>query len=243
MRCHFWIVSFIIVALGLAAAGPAAAQPRGSGNVANPSMGESEREVIRGPGPRFVVKAVSFEARDQTGWDWTGWDDVVTIFRTEDYTLVTDEYGHISSGDENPWPYVSGIECIVPAYDDVEIFDYQWKCDNGGVSAPLAFTVGLYEQDSYGLFSFCANQVVPTGDLRPADAVVCEQGSPHDMIGTRVFRYSLAELLELLPQPGMSWSGDKIIGRGCNAPTRSDCRGSNGQYVFRFTIARVADAR
>lgn len=243
MRSHFWIVSFILLALGLAGVMPASAQPRGAGNVANPNMGGSELELIRAPGPRFVVKAVSFEARDQTGWDWTGWDDVVTIFRTEDYALVTDEYGHISSSDENPWPYGSGTHCIMPAYDDVEIFDYQWKCDNAGVSAPLAFTVGFYEQDSYGLFSFCANQVVPTGDLRPADVIVCEQKSPHDLIGTRVFRYSLAELLEHLPRPGMSWRGEKIIGRGCNAPQRSDCRGSNGQYVFRFAITRVADAR
>jgi hypothetical protein len=27
-------------------------------------------------GPRFVVKAVSFEALDETSWDWTGSDEV-----------------------------------------------------------------------------------------------------------------------------------------------------------------------
>ncbi len=242
MSCRFWnYITTAIVLLFLAAA-PVAAQPRGAGNVANPNMGSSEVELVRGPGPRFVVVAGNFEARDQTGWDWTGWDDVVTIFRTDEYTLVSEEESHISSSG-GPMPYHPDARCILPAVDEVAIFDYRWKCDDAGASAPFAFTVGLYEQDSYGLLSFCANQVVPTGDLRAPDTVVCEQKSPHDLIGTRIFRYSLAELLERLPQPGMSWRNEKIIGRGCNAAMRSDCRGSNGQYVFRYVITRVQDGR
>lgn len=218
---------------------PALAQPRGGpgGNVARPNMDTGEFEIVRGPGPRFVVRAYTFDATDQTGWDWTGSDDLVTIFRTDEYTLVGPEYGDVDSS--NPPKHYSGTDsCIMPVVDNTPS-DRKWECDSRGVSAPLVFSVTLREQDSYGLLSFCANQYQESGDMRAPDADVCEDGPPHDLIGWRKFTLTLGDLLQKLPRPGDSMSFKNIIGRGCNG----DCsRNYDGQYVFRYIVTRVNDA-
>ena len=50
--------------------------------------------------PRFVVKALNFQAFDETGFDFLGSDEVVFTFGTRRYVIVSNEFGRINSDGE-----------------------------------------------------------------------------------------------------------------------------------------------
>ena len=237
---RIWSIVFSAILFALfATTGTATAQP-----VTNAPLTElpNERPAIRlphAPGPRFVVKALDMQALDETGWDRAGSDEVVTVYGTNNYTLISSENPVVDS-DGTVWDYDQFENCIYPAVDDGN-YNNEWGCNGAGGPGPLRFTVGLYEQDANISLGFCANQTRPSGDLFPANADPCETDSPNDLIGKNAFSHSLEQLLQLLPRENMSFRARATIGYECDKTKGGTCGASDPAYRFRYRVFRVRD--
>jgi len=89
--------------------------------------------------PQFRVTAVSFKALDETGWDWTGSDEVLAVFSDLDPThtdRLTSIYGDVDAGETHA--FNAADTCIAP----------QPKCDRGVAS--VHFKMALWENDDTG---------------------------------------------------------------------------------------------
>jgi hypothetical protein len=147
------------------------------------------------------VKAVSFEARDETGFDWAGSDVVTFTVRMPRYTLIGKRYGNIDSdGDEHA--FEDEISCIAPAIDN-DGYNFAWQCSSEGIAAPISFVIGAYEQDGDLIQSiidifggWSAEQSTETSDLHnPNNTILKEEIYPNHLIGKDDVKYSLADLL------------------------------------------------
>src|SRR6185295_371779 len=86
--------------------------------------------------PQFVTTAVRFKALDETGWDWTGSDEVYAVFSDLDPThgdLTTSTFGDVDSGESRDFPPTE--QCIAP----------RPRCDRGLPS--IHFKLALWERD------------------------------------------------------------------------------------------------
>jgi hypothetical protein len=193
-------------------------------------------------GPRFVVNVLTFKALDETGWDWTGADEVVFTFKTPRYALITVEYGSINS-DDTEHTFKRRDTCVEPAVDDDGEYDHRWQCHDAGMPAPLSFVIGAYEQDVQPWFGFCATQYADT-DIRVPNLGICEEGSPNDLIGKEDVQYSLQTLLTKLPQVGGFFTERLDLFGGCDGSTMSEgCSGPESpHYVLVYKVTRLPDA-
>ena len=201
--------------------------------------------------PRFVVKALNFQAFDETGFDFLGSDEVVFTFGTRRYVIVSNEFGRINS-DGEVHPFEPSENCIAPAVDNDGHSDHAWQCSNEGVTGPLSFLIGAYEQDSDPLdflvcfFTLCqwgGNFAVDqdTGtDLRPADFVSVAAQYPNHLIGKEDVQISLATLLAKLPQVGRSFTKNVVLLGACDlSKTTSPCKDNEPLYNVVVEITRV----
>ena len=91
--------------------------------------------------PRYAVSVVSFRALDESGYDWSGSDEVFGIFAsTRGHPTATSVHGDVDSGDLvdftalerclAPQRIISGQ---VPAGGTLVAPDDTWECDSRGV--------------------------------------------------------------------------------------------------------------
>ena len=208
-----------------------------------PPVGQDIRE-----GPRFVVKAVLFGAKDETGWDGWGSDEVVIVFRTPRYALVGKEYEDVDS-DDDPTEFQFQQDCITPAIDPIGP-GHRWTCDAAGVSGPITFTVGFYEQDAdpwgwlSGIFtgSFSFPQSL-SGDVFKPEGEFPQEMSPNDRIGKVKVQIPLETLLQKLPRVGDSYQDKVSLYGGCdNSTTTTPCTsGDTTEYEMSYEVRRVQD--
>lgn len=167
--------------------------------------------------PRFVVEAVRIYARDETGWDRAGNDEVYVRYhnRNTGAVIYTGDFSNFDTGDTEAVP--AGQSCIAPLGQLVNGTDgwpVSWSCDTAG-AATLNFEVTLYERDDWHPGA-CAG--APGAPPTPHD---CNS----DVIGS--FRHSLtaASLRTLMPQPGAT---RRYVGHA-------------GGYDVTYRLRRVAD--
>ncbi len=212
------------------------AQPAGA-----PPVGSDIRE-----GPRFVVKAKVFAAKDETGWDFWGHDEVVIVFRTPTYALVGSEYGYIDSDSDHPTAVDQDQNCITPAIDPIRGTG-KWACSDAGVNGPITFSVAFYEQDAnplgwlWHLFPASFNAPQQTGRGEDIFSPVVEfpqEKSPNDLIGKVNVKISLETLLQKLPRVGDSYQDKVSLYGGCETPCTS---GDSTEYEMSYEVRRVRD--
>jgi hypothetical protein len=217
---------------------PLLAQPAGL-----PPVGPDIRE-----GPRFVVTAISFRAVDETGWDRWGADEVVVVFRTPTYALVGKEYGDVDS-DDSATEFQFQQTCIAPAIDPIQ-YSFRWTCRDTGVSGPITFTVGFYEQDIdfvgflciFGGCGFSYPQSLD-GDVFKPGSDFPQEKSPNDRIGKEKVQISLETLLQKLPRVGDSYRDKVSLYGGCdNSTTTTPCTsGDTTEYEMIYEVRRAPD--
>jgi len=86
--------------------------------------------------PMFKVEALWFKANDETGWYWTGSDEVYAVFSDMDPAHsdhITATYGNVDEGDTVN--FHSGDSCMAP----------QPRCDRGSPSLNVRYA--FWEQD------------------------------------------------------------------------------------------------
>ncbi|MFO1141939.1 MAG: hypothetical protein U1E59_06015 [Amaricoccus sp.] len=226
----------VIVALPLVCAGAAIAEePAGA---AAPRI-EPPWDAILVPWsePRYKVEAVRFKARDETGIDWLGSDEVAV--ETADAKGFTDsnEIGGIDSGDTHEFD--PNVSCIIGVRPGLVTLGEDSVCDRAGEPGPFSFTVELWEKDE-APFSFGACIPAPPGPGHHNGAVCANDGLGDDFIGRRELFFPAPELAATLPNVGDSFTETVVLspcGEGVDT-----CGGWDlPDYSFTYRTTRLPD--
>ena len=164
--------------------------------------------------PQFVVHALWFKANDETGWSWTGSDEVYAVFSDMNPThndRRTSVYGNVDEGDTVN--FKTSDQCMAP----------QSKCDRGLPELNVRYS--FWESDYWEYFDFCPGEI-------PGMHLALQQGAcpGDDLIGQGSIIYSQADLVAMLPTVGSSREFTAVMDKNA------------GKYRFRYRISRIADA-
>jgi hypothetical protein len=193
---------------------------------------------------RYKIEALRFKARDETGVDWWGSDEVMV--RTDDAKgwTVSDEIGGIDSGDTHNFDPAKS--CIVAVRPGTVVLGKTSVCDDVGEPATLWFRVKFWEKDVFGNpfgFGNCG-----TGSPGPGEHIGshCVSDRNDDFIGGARLDFAAWELEAALPNVG-----DEYI----ETVALNYCFGSDGvcdlgwgpwdvgDYRFTYRITRLPDVR
>ena len=200
-RCRFSrIFSAIAALVASAVATPAIAQP-GRGEV-----------VIRVP--QFVAHAVKLQVVEETGWGWTGSDEVHAAFVdfNANKESATGVYGETDAGDTVE--FRDQDRCVAP----------QPNCNRGARS--LNFAIALWEKDwtpTQGLLG--CNPGLVNGHPW-YDNGIC---SGDDLIGRATVSLTQLQLTAALPAVGHTI--ERMV----------PLAGGSGNYQFHYRITRLPD--
>lgn len=185
---------------------------------------------------RYKIEALRFKARDETGIDWFGSDEVMV--RTDDAGgwTVSDEIGGIDSGDThffNP-----AKSCIVAVSPGIVVLGKTSVCDDVGEPAPLWFRVEMWEKD-FSVFGL-PNKCLTDGPGRHGGTHCADDGQGDDFIGRARIDLSAQELEAALPNVGNEHIETVVL-----SPCRDTvCDVTYGpDYSFTFQVTRLPDVR
>ena len=248
-RRHFVAICFSLVA-GLwctpgafAQARPASPQPE---DADRPTVAEVSRatrwDTIQWVERRYKIEAIRFKARDETGFDWLGSDEVVVQTTDSKGWTVSREIGNIDSGDTHNFD--PATSCIVAVSPGTVVLGESSVCEEVGEPAPLGFQVELWEQDSIGFpYGFCLPGSVGTPEpghhVGPYYASCPNATGFNDFIGRARIDYPTQEL-----EVGLPNVGDEVIESVTldPCPDLAACAGYP-DYTFTWRVTRLRDAR
>lgn len=189
---------------------------------------------------RYKVEAVRFKARDETGIDWLGSDEVAVWTRDPKGFTDSEEIGDIDSGDVHEFD--PAVSCIVGVRPGLVILGKDSVCDPGGEPGPFSFTVELWEKDflfnPFGV-GFCAPAQPGPGEHN--GAVCANDQNGDDFIGRRELFFPLPDLEATLPNVGDSFT-ETVALSPCPEGTDT-CGGWDlPDYSFTYRTTRLPDA-
>ncbi len=182
---------------------------------------------------RYKVEAMRFKARDESGIDWWGSDEVmVGTFDAKGHT-TSSEIDDIDSGNTHHFDPVKS--CILAVRPGEVVLGKTSLCTDVGEPAPLNFQVELWEKDIS--FGFCSTLIGSEHHFTRH----CLQDSNDDFLGHAQMDLSIQELETALPQVG-----DQRI----ETVVLNPCRGADvcdvtygPDYSFTYRITRLPDAQ
>ena len=187
---------------------------------------------------RYKVEAIRFKARDETGIDWLGSDEVMVGTVDAKGFTVSDEIGGINSGDTHEFgPTVS---CIIGVPPGIVTLGRNSVCDEEGVAGPFSFKAELWEKDITFPSEVCL--VLGAGPGEHAGAHCLDDGSGDDFIGWRRLFFPIPDLEATLPNVGDSFTETVVL---FPCPEGTDvCGGWDfADYSFTYRTTRLADVR
>ena len=247
-RRHVMAIGFSVVAGFWCTPGafahvrPASPQSEDAGP---PTVAEASRatrwDTIQWIERRYKIEAIRFKARDESGFDWLGSDEVMVQTNDAKGSTVSREIGGIDSGDTHNFDPAKS--CIVAVRPGVVVLGESSVCEEVGEPAPLGFRVELWEQDSIGFpYGFCLGSVgtpEPGRHVGPYSAG-CQDGTGFsDFIGSARIDYPTQEL-----EVGLPHVGDEVIESVTldPCPDLAACAGYP-DYTFTWRVTRLPDAR
>jgi hypothetical protein len=223
--------------LGLAfAPAPVLPQPEAGGPRADVVvLSDFPWETVEWIERRYKIEVMRFKARDETGWDWWGSDEVMVGTDDAKGSTVSNEIGDIDSGDTHHFDPAKS--CIIAVRPGVVVLDKTSLCDDVGEPAPLGFEVELWEKDYGILGGFC--KMLSPGPGRHAGPHCVNDGSGDDFIGRARLDFS-AQDFEVLPNVGDEFIETVVLdpcpGAACASPWLPD-------YSFTYRTTRLRDRR
>jgi hypothetical protein len=194
--------------------------------------------------PLYTVEVHAFTAIDESGYDFTGSDEIFGIFRSNRGDKVrTSTYGDVDTGEFRR--ITSGERCLAPQHllsgDTVPGWLWApyntWDCppSEGGVPGPIELILELWEDDPYcGLPLGCSNPNVPQV-TDPAD----------DLIQRILLSYSRGGLESRLRHSGDLLVDKFTFGGACGDPgpgcTTNPASATGPEYKLTLNIRRVND--
>ena len=154
---------------------------------------------------RYKVEAVRFKARDESGIDWLGSDEVRVGTADAKGFTGSDEIGDIDSGDTHEFD--PAVSCIIAVRPGVVTLGKDSVCEDAGVPGPFSFRVELWEQDTYfdpfG-FSLCVPGQPESGMHTFAECPNDDRGD--DFLGGMELFFPVPDLEATLPAVGDSFT-------------------------------------
>jgi hypothetical protein len=185
---------------------------------------------------RYKVEAMRFKARDESGVDWWGSDEVmVGTFDAKGHT-TSNEIDDIDSG--NTHHFDPAKSCILAVRAGEVVLGKTSLCTDVGEPAPLNFQVELWEKDiSFPFGQYCSTLIGSEHHFTRH----CLHDSDDDFLGHAQMDFSIQELETALPQVG-----DQLI----QTVVLNPCRGADvcdvtygPDYSFTYRITRLPDAQ
>ena len=211
------VLATIIGALALVAVAASPTGPKAlpaKGTKALPAKGPlalRDGQEITFTTPQFVVQALWFKANDETGWYWTGSDEVYAVFSDMDPThtdRTTSEYDDVDEGDTVNFKATDS--CVAP----------QPNCDRGMADLNVRFSFWEADWAAPLYFSYCNKPNSPGIRWRLEFGICIDD----DFIGSGEIIYSRAELVAMLPAVGDSREFTAVMDKDA------------GKYRFRYRI-------
>lgn len=242
--CFGLVAGLWCIADAFAQAHPAALLPEDVDHAAKASS-RINWDSIRWVERRYKIEAMGFKARDETGIDWLGSDEVMVETTDAKGWTVSKEIGGIDSGETHNFDPAKS--CIVAVRPGTVVLGESSVCEEAGEPAPLSFQVELWEQDSVGFpYGFCTGiggTLEPGHHMGPYSAGCPDGTGFNDFIGSAQINYSKQELEAALPKVG-----DEVI----ESITLIHCPGeicgdgpspwSFGDYTFTWRVTRLPNA-
>lgn len=198
-------------------------------------------DSIRWVERRYKIEAMRFKARDETGIDWLGSDEVMVETTDAKGWTVSKEIGGIDSGDTHNFDPAKS--CIVAVRPGTVVLGESSVCEEVGESAPLSFQVEFWEKDLIGFpAGFCGSAGTPEPG-RHRGPHCADDGNGDDFIGSAQINYSTQELEAALPKVGDAVI-ESITLTHCPGETCGDGPGpwNFGDYTFTWRVTRLPNA-
>ena len=221
-----------------AQARPASPQPEDAGR---PTVAEVSRatrwDTIQWVERRYKIEAIRFKARDETGFDWPGSDEVMVQTNDAKGWTVSNEIGNIDSGDTHNFDPAKS--CIVAVHPGVVVLGESSVCNEVGEPAPLSFQVEFWEKD-FGLppygFQVPPGPPGPGGHIGPwwAD----DEFDDDDFIGRAQIDYPTQEL-----EAALLNVGDEVVETVKLDPCPGQSCAGFADYTFTWRVTRLPDVR
>lgn len=182
---------------------------------------------------RYKIEALSFKARDETGVDWWGSDEVMVKTTDAEGWSNSGIIGDVDTGDVVT--FSPAKSCIIGVQAGTTVLNRSSVCDDAGRAAPLWFTVEMWEDDAEGPMG--SPYGCSTGAKHDGDECVPGDGQD-DFIGNARLDFAAWELEAALPEVGDEYvetvvlnpCGDAL----CASPFLAD-------YSFTYRITRMPD--
>jgi hypothetical protein len=188
--------------------------------------------VIAWDEPRYKVEALRFKARDETGIDWWGSDEVIVETIDPEGFAQSDEIGGIDSDDTHEFD--SAKSCVVAPLPGEAVLGRTSVCDEVGRPAPLGFRVRMWEQD-WGLgMGVCQRFFDHHGRAE------CPDDEYADFIGRAQVDLTAEELDAALPSVGDDLVETVVL---FPCPENVDTCSLDGDYSFTYRVTRLPDVR
>lgn len=186
---------------------------------------------------RYKVEALRFKARDETGLDWWGADEVMVETRDAKGWTVTDEIGGIDSGDTHQFDPAKS--CLVAVNPGMVALGKTSVCNGVGEPAPLGFRVEMWEKDFsiFGSFNVC----LPGGPGTHFGSHCANDGFGDDFIGHAQIDLPAQQLETALPSVG-SEHIETVVLNPCRGVDVCDVT-FGPDYSFTFRVTRLPDVR
>ncbi len=245
-RRHFMAICFSVVA-GLwctpgafAQARPTSPQPE---DADRPTVEEASRatrwDTIQWVERRYKIEAIRFKARDETGFDWPGSDEVLVETTDAKGFTLSNEIGGIDSGDTHDFDPAKS--CIVAVRPGIVVLGESSVCEEVGEPAPLGFQVEFWEKDWIGNpGGFCVGPSSPApGHHAGSNYASCFNGWQfNDFIGSARIEYPTHELEAALPNVG-----DEVVETVKLDPCPGQICAGFPDYTFTWRVTRLPDVR
>lgn len=230
------IAAFLLLAALSLSAGVFAASPPQE-NASELSVGNMSSRInwdtIKWLERRYKIEALRFKARDETGIDWWGSDEVMIETRDAKGWTVSNEIGGIDSGDTHH--FEPARSCVVGVRPGSAVLGESSICSETGEAAPLIFNVTFWEKDFFPGAGFCI----------PGWGGADQHWGPHcandrngdDFIGSAQVSYTTQELEAALPNVG----DQQIESIKLDACPGEICAGYP-DYTFTWRITRLPNA-
>ncbi len=247
-RRSFWATCFSVLMTGFwcapdafAQAHPASPQPEDAGRS---TIAEASRAIpwdtIQWVERRYKIEALRFKARDETGFDWPGSDEVLVETSDAKGFTLSNEIEDIDSGDTHTFDPAKS--CIVAVRPGIVVLGESSVCLEVGEPAPLSFQVGLWEKDWIGNPSgFCVGPSLPpaAGHHAGTTYASCYNGWQfNDFIGRAQIDYPTQDLEAVLLHVG-----DEVVETAKLDPCPGQICAGYPDYTFTWRVTRLPDVR
>ena len=185
---------------------------------------------------RYKIEAMHFKARDESGVDWWGSDEVMIETADAKGWTVSDEFGDVDSGETHK--LVPTKSCIIAVRPGIVVLGKTSVCDDVGEPAPLWFEVEFWEKDLLGIpVGFCVR--VPPGPNGHKGSRDCaNDGNGDDFLGRARIDLTQQDLDAVLPNVGDEYI-ETVVLDPCPG---AQCAGFP-DYSFTYRITRLSDVK